>query len=58
MDEWLDGLMDGMIDFWLLNELEKGETVGGFVETSWIHFKDTVWVVPAKKISRLIVTDP
>ena len=44
MYEWLDGLMDGMIDFWLLNDLEKEETVGGFVETSWIHFKDTVWV--------------
>ena len=42
----------------ILDELEKGETVGGFVKTSWIHFKGTVWVVPAKKISRLIVTDP
>ena len=58
MYEWLDGLMDGMIDFRLLNELEKEEMVGGFVETSWIHFKGTVCVVPAKKISRLIVTDP
>ena len=58
MYEWLDGLMDGMIDFWLLNELEKGEAVGGFVEASWIHFKGTVCVVPAKKISHLIVTDP
>ena len=58
MYELLDGLMDGMIDSWLLNELEKREAVGGFVETSWIHFKGKVGVVPAKKISRLIVTDP
>ena len=58
MYEWLDGLMDGMINFWLLNELEKGVAVGGFVKKSWIYFKGTVCVVPAKKISCLIVTDP
>ncbi len=30
MDEWLDASMDGLIDSWLLNELEKGGNGGWF----------------------------
>ena len=53
---WMNGWMVGWMG--LLNELEKGETEGDFVLYSYLHFKGTVIVVPAKKIFCLIVTDP